>query len=101
MAKRYLRKQNCLKTVWWVEEDDGTWYEETDWNVDQLLDDIAAEANAYSATTRMGEFEKVASMPIGMYFDLQAKGMLDDPEDVKRILNDADNARLKTKNVRV
>jgi hypothetical protein len=46
---------------------------------------------------RYGEWAKVASIPLSVYYDLKAKGIVDDPVAMKRWLNDADNRAFRTR----
>lgn len=46
---------------------------------------------------RYGEWTKVASIPLSVYYDLKAQGIVDDPVAMKRWLNDADNRFFRTR----
>lgn len=46
---------------------------------------------------RYGEWTKVASIPLSVYYELKAKGIVDDPAAMKRWLNDADNRFFRTR----
>lgn len=48
-----------------------------------------------------GDMHKVASIPLTLYFDLREKGIIQDPERMKRWLNDPDNRMFRTKLGRV
>lgn len=52
-------------------------------------------------TGRYGEFNKVASIPMVVYWDLKKKGIIDDPVAMKKWLNDPDNRFFRTKAGRV
>ncbi len=49
------------------------------------------------APTRWGEWTKVASIPLSIYFDLKKKGIADDEDALKRWLNDSDNLAFRTR----
>lgn len=49
------------------------------------------------APTRWGEGQLVASIPIALYWDLKAKGIIDDQTAFKRWLNDPDNRFFRTR----
>jgi len=42
-------------------------------------------------------FNHVASIPIGLYFQLKKQGIIDDPERFKRWLNESDNRAFRTR----
>jgi hypothetical protein len=46
-------------------------------------------------------FNKVASIPIVLYFKLKKEGIIDDPARLKRWLNDSDNRVFRTRPGRV
>jgi hypothetical protein len=48
-----------------------------------------------------GEWHRVASIPLPLYFDLKRKGIVKDPADFKRWLNDPDNRFFRTRPGRV
>ena len=69
----------------------------TQWKtVQALLDANAAEASEFSATGKHNDVVKVAGIPIGLYFDWQRQGITDDPEAMRRRLNDSDFRKFRT-----
>lgn len=44
-----------------------------------------------------GHWNKVASIPMVLYYDLKEKGILDDPKALKKWLNDPDNRAFRTR----
>lgn len=44
-----------------------------------------------------GEWSKVASLPLSIYFDLKQQGILDDKKAFKKWLNDPDNKYYRTR----
>jgi len=70
-------------------------------NVRAVLETNAREAAEFNQTGQLGEFVKVASVPIGMHYAWDAEGILDDPTVLARRLNDADFSKFRTNNLRV
>jgi hypothetical protein len=61
-----------------------------------------AQFNEFSTTSRWNDgMTKVASIPLSVYFDLQKKGIADDPAAMRRWLNSSDNAVFRTRPGRV
>jgi hypothetical protein len=46
---------------------------------------------------KWGEFSKVASIPLSIYYDLKKQGIIDDKKRFKRWLNDSDNKFFRTR----
>lgn len=44
-----------------------------------------------------GEFNKVASIPMALYFDLKKQGIIDDQARLRRWLNERDNRLFRTR----
>ncbi|XUY25852.1 hypothetical protein RMR21_009565 [Agrobacterium sp. rho-8.1] len=61
----------------------------------------AQEANEFSRTQKLGENQKVSSMPPEIYYWLKEQGIADNPERLKRWLNDSDNSKFRTNSLRV
>jgi hypothetical protein len=66
-----------------------------------LVDQNKREANAFSRTSSHGPSVKVASIPIILFFELQRKGIANDPVAIRRFLNDPDNAHFRTNDWRL
>lgn len=49
------------------------------------------------APDRFGEWSKVATLPMVVYYDLKKKGILDDQVALKRWLNDPENRFFRTR----
>lgn len=59
---------------------------------------VEANKAAYNeAPERWGEFTRVASIPISLYWDLKKKGIADDDAAMKRWLNSSDNRFFRTR----
>lgn len=64
----------------------------------ETTDIIEANKAAYNdAPARWGEWTRVASIPLSIYFDLKKKGIADDDAAMKRWLNDPDNLYFRTR----
>jgi hypothetical protein len=50
---------------------------------------------------RYGEWSKVASIPLSVFYDLKQKGIVDDPAAMKKWLNDSENKFFRTRPGRV
>jgi hypothetical protein len=80
-------------------DEDKTFTIETEQDVTDLVElnkEVAKED-----TGRFGEFTRVASVPMNVYFDLKQKGVIDDAKKLKAWLNDPDNRYYRTKLGRV
>ncbi|OCJ61246.1 hypothetical protein A6U96_14020 [Agrobacterium tumefaciens] len=66
-----------------------------------FLDELKQEANEFSRTSKMNDLVKVGSIPVGIYMDLQRKGLTEDDVYMKRFLNDSDNAGFRTNTLRI
>ncbi|MEW9616023.1 hypothetical protein AB3G45_19600 [Shinella sp. S4-D37] len=70
-------------------------------NVRAVLEANARAAAEFNSTGQLGEFVKVASVPVGMHYQWDQEGILDDPVALARRLNDADFSKVRTNNLRV
>ena len=86
--------QTGISHVLYHDESDGVSRYVAEQAVDTLLDFNRKQAN--EAGKRFGEWAKVASIPLTIYNDLKAKGILDDAKAFKRWLNDPDNRYFRT-----
>ena len=46
---------------------------------------------------KYGEWSKIASIPLSIYYELKKKGITDDPKRLKKWLNDPDNKYFRTR----
>lgn len=89
------------RTTWARSNPDGSTTFRTDYHVDDTLDANAAMRNTAS-TDWKGDWHKVASIPLGVYYDkLHEAVKQDDMAYVSRFLNDSDNRAWRTKEGKV
>jgi hypothetical protein len=68
---------------------------QTEQRVDDLVEQNKSLAN--EDVGGYGEMTRVASIPLNIYFDLKQQGIIDDPQRLKKWLNDSDNRAFRTK----
>jgi len=89
-------------TKWWhydADRDEATI--ETVNEVGDLVEQNKAQNAATDETARWGEWSKVASIPMPLFYRLKKQGIIDDPKKMKAWLNDADNRFFRTRPGRV
>jgi hypothetical protein len=75
---------------------------ETQQDVTDLVEQNKALAGRFDERSRWaGDWHRVASIPMSLYFDLKRKGLVDDIPALKRWLNDPDNRFFRTRPGRV
>ena len=83
---------------YWHDHDDGSVTIETVQTVDAVAEDNKAVFNQFDERTNWkGDMHRVASIPMSIFYDLQRKGILNDPAAMKRWLNDPDNRVFRTR----
>ena len=89
-------------TKWWHYDDDRD--EAKIETVFEVGDLIERNKNEYASTderARWGEWSKVASIPMALFYRLKNEGIVDDPKRMKAWLNDRDNQLFRTRAGRV
>jgi hypothetical protein len=89
-------------TKWWhydADSDEATI--ETVFEVGDIVEQNKAQYSATDERTRWGEWSKVASIPMPLFYRLKKDGIIDDPSAMKRWLNDPDNRFFRTRPGRV
>ena len=84
-------------TKYWTDNGDGTYTVETDQDMTAIIESNKKQHNATDKHTKHGEWSKVASIPMTVYYDLKQKGILDDQKAFQRWLNDPDNKYFRTR----
>ncbi len=78
-----------------AEKDEATI--ETRQDVSQIIEENKQEYAQIDERARWGEWTRVASIPMSIYFKMKAEGKLDDEAYMKRWLNDPDNKYFRTR----
>ena len=100
MQKRLFDRDPELGiTKYWHVKDNGEYVVETVQDVTGI-----AEYNkrSYNNTDKKwNDLNKVASIPLSVYYDLKRKGIADDPVALKKWMNDSDNQVFRTRQGRL
>lgn len=89
------------KTVY-VTRDGDLMYVTTEWkNLSAVLEANARAASEFSKTQKLGDMERVASIPLGVYHQWAAEGIMEDDKALARRLNDSDFSKFRTNNLKV
>lgn len=101
-AERLFDEDPLTGTKRWFRWDDEkqAFTIRTEQNVDGLVDANKRSFNDSSKQFK-GDMHRVASIPMNVYMDLKAQGILDDQKRLKAWLNDPDNRYFRTKPGRV
>ena len=70
-------------------------------DVTAIIEANNRSANEIDKHQKYGEWSKVASIPLNLYYDLKRQGIVDDPARFKKWLNDSDNRFFRTRGGRV
>jgi len=70
-------------------------------DVTNIIEMNKRSANEIDKHQPYGEWSKVASIPLNLYYDLKRQGIVDDPARFKKWLNDPDNRFFRTRGGRV
>jgi hypothetical protein len=70
---------------------------QTQQDVTAIIEENKQEYAQVDERARWGEWSRVASIPMSIYFQLKAEGKLDDQEYMKKWLNDKDNQYFRTR----
>ena len=96
MQKRLFDRDPELGiTKYWHVKDNGEFVVETVQDVTGI-----AEYNkrSYNNTDKKwNDLNKVASIPLSVYYDLKRRGIADDPVALKKWMNDSDNQVFRTR----
>ena len=66
-------------------------------DVTDIIKDNREQFNESDKRDPYGHWNKVASIPMVLYYELKNKGILDDPKAIKKWLNDPDNKAFRTR----
>lgn len=83
---------------YWHDHDDGSVTVQTVQDVGDIAEANKMSYNQFDERSSWkGDMHRVASIPMSVYYDLQRKGILNDPAAMKRWLNDPDNRVFRTR----
>jgi len=83
-------------TRYWHVKDNGEYVIETVQNLDVDQSNRRQRIEA-DKRTKWGDMNRVASIPLSVYYDLKRQGIADDPKALKKWLNDRDNRVFRTR----
>ena len=69
----------------------------TEQDVTAIINDNKNQLKETDKRTKWNDWNKVASIPMEVYYDLKAKGIIDDPVAIKKWLNDPENKYFRTR----
>ena len=82
-------------TQYWHVTDKGEYVIETQQDVTAVAEANKRQYN--DSPDRYRDVNKVASIPLNVYYDLKRRGIADDPKKFKQWLNDRDNRVFRTR----
>jgi len=68
-------------------------------SLDAVFAENAEAAADFSETSKLSDLQRVANIPIGLHHQWKKEGIIDDPDRLKRRLNDGDYAKVRTNNL--
>jgi len=86
-----------ITRIWHWDTDTETATIETKQPVDDVFDHNKHLYNQNKRQTPYGDMERMATIPMALYYDLARKGILYDQKALKRWLNDRDNLVFRTR----
>lgn len=97
--KKLFDKDDALgiTRIWHYDAETDKATIETRQDVSQIIEENKQEYAQIDERARWGEWTKVASIPLSIYFQLKREGKLDDQEYMKKWLNDRDNQYFRTR----
>lgn len=97
--KKLFDKDDALgiTRIWHYDADKDEATIETRQDVSQIIEENKQEYAQVDERARWGEWTRVASIPLSIYYKLKAEGKLEDEAYMKRWLNDPDNKYFRTR----
>ena len=101
--KRFFSKDDEQGITRYFHFDDETGQAtiQTQQDVTAIIEENKQEYAQVDERARWGEWSRVASIPMSIYFQLKAEGKLDDQEYMKKWLNNPDNQYFRTRSGQV
>jgi len=97
-TKIVSRNDAINQVQYWHEHQDGSVTLETKQDITAIAEANQMVRNTFDERANWkGDMHRVASIPMSIYYDLKAKGILDDPAAMKKWLNDPDNVVFRTR----
>ncbi len=99
ISKRLVSENTEIgQKQYWHDHDDGSVTIETVQKVDNVAEANKEVYNQVDAKANWkGDMHRVASIPMAIFYDLQRKGILNDPAAMKKWLNNPDNRVFRTR----
>jgi len=97
--KKLFDKDDALgiTRIWHYDADKDEATIETRQDVSQIIEENKQEYAQIDERARWGEWTRVASIPLSIYYKLKAEGKLEYEAYMKRWLNDPDNKYFRTR----
>jgi len=97
MSKRFFDADPATGiTRYWHFKDNGEYVIETEQRLD-VDESNTRQRNMTDKRTAWGDVNKVASIPLSVYYRLKREGIADDPAALKKWLNNSDNRVFRTR----
>jgi len=97
MSKRFFDADSATGiTRYWHVKDNGEYVIETEQRLD-VDESNTRQRNMTDKRTAWGDVNKVASIPLSVYYRLKREGIADDPAALKKWLNNSDNRVFRTR----
>lgn len=86
-----------ITRFWHYDEEKDEATIQTQQDVSAIIEENKQEFNLVDERARWGEWTRVASIPLSLYYQLKAEGKLDDQAYMKRFLNDPENRHFRVR----
>lgn len=86
-----------IKRIWHYNDETDEATIQTQQDVTDIIEENKQEFNQVDERARWGEFSRVASIPLSLYYELKKEGKLEDQAYMKRWLNDPENRHFRTR----
>lgn len=86
-----------IKRTWHYNDEKDEATIQTQQDVTAIIEENKNEFNQVDERQRWGEFSRVASIPLSLFYQLKNEGKLEDQAYMKRWLNDPENRHFRTR----
>ena len=86
-----------IKRTWHYNDETDEATIQTQQDVTAIIEENKNEFNQVDERHRWGEFSRVASIPLSLFYQLKNEGKLEDQAYMKRWLNDPENRHFRTR----